>query len=145
MISLRRFLCFAVLLLSGVAVYSQDAPPVGATVYFYEYRMQALQIGKPTFPVVCDGKKIATLPPNTFFAFPLTQGKHTLTSSDRRNAIELDVHPGDVYYVRVDPYAPGIIVHGSLTLVLPEQGSAELAKTHPVPVKYLHTTASAVR
>ena len=93
--------------------------------------------GKVRLPVLCDGEKRASLQSNTFFVLPLTPGKHVLSSDDKRSAVELDVKPGETYYVRVDPYMPGLIVHGSVTLVPPEQGRPELAKTQPLPAKYI--------
>ena len=124
------------LAICGMSAFSQTPP--SATVYFYQYRWSGVQVGgKVRLPVLCDGEKIASIQPNTSFAFPLTSGKHVFSSDDKRSVVELNAKPGEVYYVRVDPYTPGLIVHGSVTLVPPEQGKPELEKTQPLPAKYL--------
>ena len=124
---------------SQISPTTPSTPEAGvATVYFYEYQLAGIKIGKLLLPVNCDGTKIAALEPNSSFAYSVSPGKHVLTSSDKRNAIELNAKPGDVYYVRLDLYQPGLLlVKGTLVLVLPEQGTAEIKKTHPLPAKYI--------
>ena len=61
----------------------------------------------------------------------LTPGHHTLRSNDKQSQIELDLKPGQEYYIRID-MAPGLAKgHGRLMLVQPEQGAAELKQMKP--------------
>jgi len=82
---------------SQISPTTPSTPEAGvATVYFYEYQLAGIKIGKLLLPVNCDGTKIAALEPNSSFAYSVSPGKHVLTSSDKRNAIELNAKPGDV-------------------------------------------------
>jgi hypothetical protein len=61
-----------------------------------------------------------------YFAAKLEPGKHSFTSNDKQSGIDLDLKPGEEYFVRVE-IAPGLAKgHGRLVLVPREQGGYEL-------------------
>ncbi len=126
MLDFRRLLVFA--LLSQAHILSaQDAGKVRVNVYRYK------QIyGKAIRPsIYCDETDVARLQDGRFVVLALTPGKHTFRSNDKQSVIDLELKPGQEYYIRVD-IAPGFAkAHGRITLVQPEQGAAEFKQMKP--------------
>lgn len=82
--------------------------------------------------IYVDDKQIARVGNGRRVSIRLTPGPHTVRSDDKSSAISLDVKPGQDYFIRVDEATGFWKGHGRLTLVLPEQGSAEYKLEKPI-------------
>jgi hypothetical protein len=94
------------------------------TVYIYRYKQFVGGALEPS--VYCDETQLARMDNGRYFAVEVGPGKHTLYSNDKQSGLELDVKPGEKYYVRVEIAAGMMKGHGRLVLMAPEQGSYEL-------------------
>lgn len=82
--------------------------------------------------IYLDDTQIARVGNGRRVAIRLTPGPHTIRSDDKSSAISLDVKAGQDYFVRVEEATGFWKGHGKLTLVLPEQGSAEYKLEKPL-------------
>src|SRR5205814_9786919 len=69
---------------------------------------------------------LARMDNGRYFTVEVEPGKHTFYSNDKQSGLELDVKPGEKYFVRVEIAAGMMKGHGRLILMAPEQGSYEL-------------------
>jgi len=101
-----------------------------ATVYVYRYKQF---VGKALSPsVYCDENELARMENGRYFAVTLAPGQHVFRSNDKQAGINLDLKPGEKYYVRVE-IATGLMKgHGRLVSVAPEQGSYEIKNLKPL-------------
>ena len=119
----------ALLTFGALPIYSQDASttakPSDAKVRVHVYRYKAFQ-GKALRPsIYVDEKDTARLQSGRGVILALEPGKHAFRSNDKQSQIDLDLKPGQDYYIRID-IAPGLMKgHGRLTLVQQEQGVGE--------------------
>jgi hypothetical protein len=98
-------------------------------VNIYRYKQF---IGKALRPsIYCDGTDVARLQSGRSIVLALTPGKHTFRSNDKQSQIELEIKPGQEYYIRIDIATGFWKGHGRLTLVQPEQGTPEFQQTKP--------------
>jgi hypothetical protein len=82
--------------------------------------------------IYVDEKQVARLGNGRRVTVRLTPGNHDIRSDDKSSAISLDARPGQEYFVRVDE-EPGFLKgHGKLTMLMPEQGTAEYKLQKPV-------------
>jgi hypothetical protein len=100
-----------------------------ATIYVYRLREMAGLLNKPSIYV--DEKEIARIRNGRFFVVNLDPGRHVIHSQHKPAIVNLDVNPGQVYYIRV---AWEFTSHGdraATTLIPLERGWAEMSQTEP--------------
>jgi hypothetical protein len=61
----------------------------------------------------------------------LAPGKYSFRSVAQQSQIELDLKPGQEYYIRLDIVVGELFGHVRLTLVQPEQGIGEVKQMKP--------------
>ena len=82
--------------------------------------------------IFVDDKEVARVGNGRRVGIKLSPGSHTVRSDDKSSAIKLDVKPGQEYFVRVDEATGFWKGHGKLTMLIPEQGSAEYKLQKPI-------------
>lgn len=103
-----------------------------ATVYVYRYKQF---VGSALAPsVYCDEVQLARMENGRYFTVILDSGKHVFHSNDKQSGIELDLKPGQEYFMRVELVAGAMKGHGRLVLVAPEQGKYELNSSKLKPL-----------
>ena len=108
------------------AASDSDTP---ATIYFYRAKRFQGSALKPS--VFIDDAPVGNLHNGDSLRFSLKPGKHRVYSTDKSTGIDLEVKPGETYYVRVDILVGFWKGHVGVTLVDPQQGKYELGQvTH---------------
>ena len=108
-------------------VQSTAAP---ATVYVYRYKQF---VGSALAPsVFCDENELARIENGRFFAVTLPAGKHVFRANDKQSGIDVDLTPGQKYYIRAEIATGFMKGHGRLTTVTAEQGSYEIKNLKPL-------------
>src|SRR5262249_3330093 len=69
-----------------------------------------------------------------YFAANIDPGKHVFRSNDKQSGVELDVKPGQKYFLRVEIATGFMKRHGRLVLVPAEQGTYELQSSKLKPL-----------
>jgi hypothetical protein len=105
------------------AASDSDSP---ATVYFYRAKRFQGSALKPS--VFVDDAPVGNLHNGDSLKFTVKPGKHRIYSTDKSTGIDLEVKPGETYYVRVDILVGFWKGHGGVTLVDPQQGKYELGQ-----------------
>lgn len=115
---------------SSAAASAASAPTESGFLHVYR---QKRYMGHALAPsIYVDDKQIARVGNGHHVCIRLTPASHQIRSDDKSSAISLDVKAGQEYYIRIDE-EPGFWKgHGRLTLVLPEQGSAEYKLEKPI-------------
>jgi hypothetical protein len=109
------------------AASDSDSP---ATVYFYRAKRFQGSALKPS--VFVDDAAVGNLHNGDSLKFALKSGKHRIYSTDKSTGIDLEVKPGETYYVRVDILVGFWKGHGGVTLVDPQQGKYETRTGNPL-------------
>lgn len=114
------------------AVAAQEAPkPSADKVKVFVYRYKQF-VGKGLRPsIYANDKDVARVQSGRYVALALTPGKHLFRSNDKQSQVELELKPGQEYYIRIDIATGFWKGHGRLTLVQPEQGAGELKQMKP--------------
>jgi hypothetical protein len=103
-----------------------------ATVFVYRYKQF---VGSALAPsVYCDEAELARMENGRYFTVKLDPGKHSFRSNDKQSGMELDVKPGQQYFLRVELVAGAMKGHGRLVLTAPEQGTYELSSAKLKPL-----------
>jgi len=126
-------IAFLLLLFVPAVATAQEAPQSSGEkvrINVYRYKQFAGKGLRPS--IYCDDKDVARLQSGRYVTLELAPGTHTFRSNDKQSQIELDLKPGQEYYLRIDIAAGFWKGHGRLTLVLPEQGAGELKQMKPV-------------
>lgn len=112
---------------------TQPAPQTDkAIVYFYRYKQY---VGSALAPsVYCDEAQIARMENGRYFAVRLDPGKHTFRSNDKQSGAEVDLKPGQEYFLRVEIASGFMKGHGRLVAVVPEQARFELKAKNLKPL-----------
>jgi len=131
---------FLILALMGTAMaapqLSQLSQQAGAAaqdgkVRVYVYRGAGIT-GKEFRPsVFVDEVDVTRLQAGRSVILAMNPGTHMFRSTDKKDQFQLDLKPGQRYYVRIDVSPVALKGRGKLTLVLPEQGAAEYGQTKP--------------
>lgn len=129
--------CVALLSSLGLAqqAASQPGPRVSdtsaqSTVYVYRYKQFAGSALSPS--VYCDENELARMDNGKYFEVTLSPGQHVFRSNDKQAGINVDLKPGEKYYVRLE-IATGLMKgHGRLVSVAADQGSYEIKKLKPL-------------
>jgi hypothetical protein len=104
-----------------------DSP---ATIYIYRYKQF---VGSALTPsVYCDDGELARMENGRFFVAKFSAGEHIFHSNDKQAGIDLDLKPGQDYYIRLEIATGAWKGHGRLILVAPEQGSYEIKNLKPL-------------
>jgi hypothetical protein len=82
--------------------------------------------------IYVDDRQIARVGNGRHVCIRLTPASHQIRSDDKSSAISLDVKASQEYFIRIDEETGFWKGHGRLTLVLPEQGSAEYKLQKPI-------------
>jgi hypothetical protein len=111
---------------SAPAAASSDAP---ATIVFYRAKRFQGSALKPS--VFVDETRVGSLHNGDSVQYSLAPGNHRVYSTDKSTGIDLEVKPGQTYYVRIDILVGFWKGHGGVTLVDPQQGKYEVERaTH---------------
>lgn len=117
-----------------------------STVYVYRYKQFAGSALSPS--VYCDDNELARMDNGKYFVVTVTPGQHVFRSNDKQAGINVDLKPGEKYYIRLEIAAGFMKGHGRLVSVAPEQGSYELKKLKPLDSDKVkdtqHVTVAAV-
>ncbi len=121
---MKRAIAVAVLLLACAGL----AEDVGTIII---YRLADHRRGwKPT--ALCDDQPVAEMQGGKYVTFNVSTGKHTFTSSKQaKSRVEVDVKPGEQYFVRINE-------PGELELVDPHQGRAQTTLMSPLAPAKVH-------
>lgn len=123
------------LVLASLSVPAQEpsAPAQQkSVVYFYRYKQF---VGSALAPsVYCDETQLARMENGRYFAVNVDPGRHTFRSNDAQSGVQLDVKPGQEYYIRVEIAAGMMKGHGRLILTAAEQGRYELQSNKLKPL-----------
>lgn len=125
-----------VLALAPFCVQAQEpSTPKQQTSVVYVYRYKQF-VGSALAPsVYCDEVQLARMDNGRYFAVNVDSGQHTFRSNDKQSGIQLDVKPGQEYFIRLE-IAAGFIMkgHGRLILTAAEQGRYELQSNQLKPL-----------
>jgi hypothetical protein len=94
----------------------------------------------PSITILVDGRAVASPEMRTFFGVRLPPGRHTLASKSRRTspketAIELDITPGQVVFIRLEMMIAGMGIvkyTAHLRVVSQDDGHAMVAALQPL-------------
>jgi hypothetical protein len=112
------------------ATSPQQAGDSDATVYVYRYKQY---VGKALSPsVYCDGNELARMENGRFFVVKVPAGAHVFSSNDKQAGIDVNLKPGEQYYIRVELATGFLKGHGRLVSMAPEQGAYEIKKLKPL-------------
>lgn len=103
-----------------------------AKVYFYRYKQYAGSALSPS--VYCDEAELARMENGRYFTVKLAPGKHTFRSNDKQSGVEVDLKPGQEYFLRVELVAGFMKGHGRVVAVMPEQARFELKAKNLKPL-----------
>ncbi len=107
-------------------------PQQKASVYIYRYKQF---VGSALAPsVYCDEVQLARMENGRYFSVPLDPGQHTFRSNDSQSGVQLELKPGEEYFIRVEIAAGMMKGHGRLILTAPEQGRYELQSNKLKPL-----------
>lgn len=115
------------LTLTSLFVFAQQpaaTPQQKVPVYVYRYKQFVGSALSPS--VYCDEVQLARMENGRYFSVTLDPGQHTFRSNDSQSGVQLDLKPGQDYFIRVEIAAGMMKGHGRLILTAPEQGRYEL-------------------
>ena len=130
---------------------SQTGDASVGTVYFYftSYTLpRGKMIGMPKISIYCDGRLVGKLGKESFFGVRVPAGRHTFASKGLRTkleetAIELDVEPGAIMFVRAEVGIGNIKWWAHLRVVDSEEGAFMISKLDPVPADLIEDSSRA--
>jgi hypothetical protein len=110
----------------------QSSAPAQSKVSVYVYRYKQF-VGSALQPsVFCDDAQLARMENGRYFTAKVDAGKHTFRSNDQQSGVELDLKPGQEYFLRVEIATGMLKGHGRLVLTAPEQGRFEVKGLKPL-------------
>ncbi len=115
------------------AAQAQTPPATAPEVARLRVYRQRRYVGSALAPsIAVDGRQVARVGNGRRVTIILTPGPHSIASDDKSSAISIDAKAGQDYYVRIDEQTGFWKGHGKLTMLLPEQGSAEFRLQKPI-------------
>jgi len=110
-------------------------PAASCTLYFYRprlYRGSAVRIG-----IFVDGQMAVNLVNGRWASIQLPVGHHVVKPKDDQSGIEIDMEPGQSYYVRSGWGEQGLFhgAHKQLMLMMKEQAAYEIKQLKPLDEK----------
>jgi hypothetical protein len=132
---------------AGEAPIAEAAPTVGAeaaaaaepaevekaTLVFF--RMKRMAGAALNTSVYIDGVEIADLDNGTYIKVALDPGTHTFHSDEEKDAVDLEITPGELYYVKVGLKRGLWKGHGELIFMDREEGIKEFEAKKLKPAK----------
>ena len=121
----------------SMACFAVDAQvKTPATVHIYRYRLSVGQAKHPT--VSCDAFPVAKMQNGRIYTMKVSAGRHVFSTSDDPTGIQVDIVPGNEYFVRID-YPPNVTYaeRAIAVLVPPEQGHMETLKMRPLDGRFI--------
>jgi hypothetical protein len=117
-------------------------PAASSTLYFYRprlYRGGAVRIG-----IFVDGKMAVNLVNGRWASIQLPAGHHVIKPKDDQSGIEIDMEPGQSYYVRSGWGEQGLFhgAHKQLMLMMKEQAAYEIKQLKPLDEKDVAWTSA---
>jgi hypothetical protein len=105
-----------------------------ARIYFYR---EASMVGSAVQPsVYVNGVVVGSAVPGGYFYIDRPAGDYDIsTTTEKVESIKTNIKPGDIRYVRLDIGMGLVVGHILPTLVMPEQGAAEIVNCHFVTEK----------
>lgn len=103
-----------------------------ASAHLHVYRQRRFAGSALAPSIYVDDKQVARIGNGRRATIKLAAGPHSIRSDDKSSSITLDAKAGQDYFIRIDEEAGFWKGHGKLTLLLPEQGSAEYKLQKPV-------------
>gem|GEM_PF-2483513 len=124
-----------VLALAPYCIQAQEpSTPKQPTSVVYVYRYKQF-VGSALAPsVYCDEVQLARMENGRYFAVNVDPGQHTFRSNDKQSGIQLDIKPGQEYFIRLEIAAGFMKGHGRLILTAAEQGRYELQSNQLKPL-----------
>ena len=95
-----------------------------ATVYFYRYKQYVGSALSPS--VYCDEAELARMENGRYFSVKLAPGRHTFRSNDKQSGVEVNLTPGQEYFLRIEIATGFMKGHGRLVAVVTDQAKFEL-------------------
>ncbi|MGA9305279.1 MAG: PEGA domain-containing protein [Candidatus Sulfotelmatobacter sp.] len=114
------------------AAQSPSPTPAARFAHLRVYRPRRVTGSALAPSIYVDDREVARVGNGRRISIRLSPGTHNVRSDDKSSAIALDAEAGQEYFVRVDEAVGFWKGHGKLTLLLPEQGSAEFQMQRPV-------------
>jgi hypothetical protein len=137
-----RVLPFVVALAAFCVQAQEPSTPKQQTSVVYIYRYKQF-VGSALAPsVYCDEVQLARMENGRYFAVNVDPGQHTFRSNDKQSGIQLDVKPGQEYFIRLEIAAGFMKGHGRLILTASEQGRYELQSNQLKPLEASKVTDS---
>ena len=103
------------------------------TVYIYRDRAFVGSMLHPT--VMVDGKDLVNIGNGRVYTGYFKPGKYLFQMDDKKSGAELEVKPGEAYYMRVE-IVPGFWKGGGRLMMMDaKQGSYEIKQLTPVEAK----------
>lgn len=127
-----------ILCLSSVGLAQEPQSSEKAKIYIFQ-TPHARMLKRAAPPVFCDGKLLAELDGGRYFVLNLDGGHYGFHSKNKTNGgVELEVKPGETYYLRVEMEHTGYFLKFSgISLTPPEQGAFTVRQLRPISSKYV--------
>jgi hypothetical protein len=138
----RLLLSIAIASSVPFASHAQEVGDAEAgVVYFYftAYTLpRGIVIGTPNISLYCNGRIVGKVKKGSFLGVRVPPGRHTFASKGVRTrleetAIELDVKPGEITFVRLEVGIGNLKWWAHLRVVGRDEGSLMISKLDPVP------------
>lgn len=101
-------------------------PKTPSLVYIYRYKQFVGGGLEPS--VYCDETQLARMDNGRYLAVRVAPGKHIFRSNDKQSGVEIELKPGETYYLRVEIATGFFKGHGRLVVSPAEQGAFEIKK-----------------
>jgi hypothetical protein len=130
---MRKLSLFASILCLSFSTFAQSTK---ATIYFYRLEEAPPMDGRKP-KVNFDGKLLASMPEETWFAIQVEPGKHIIKMRQKQSELEFDAKPGEVYYVQVSQIPAFITFNQTTRLIDAQTGGPWISKLKQIEVKHL--------
>ncbi|OFV94216.1 MAG: hypothetical protein A3H28_08435 [Acidobacteria bacterium RIFCSPLOWO2_02_FULL_61_28] len=97
-----------------------------AAIYVYRYKQFNGSALEPS--IFVDDHEVARMDNGRYFILQLPGETHTFRSNDKQSGIEVDLKPGETYFLRVEIAAGFFKGHGRLVHMMSDQGQFEIKK-----------------
>ncbi|HEV7520120.1 MAG TPA: DUF2846 domain-containing protein [Candidatus Angelobacter sp.] len=87
--------------LASIGCFGQNAE-TAPTVRVVVYRAKQFTARFKALPFYCDERIAAELSNGRYFVLALTPGRHTFRGADKATSVQLDIQPGEKYFIRAE-------------------------------------------
>jgi len=120
---------------------TQEAPGAGEMATVWIYRPKAFFGWALNPTVMLDGKDFVNVRNGRFFKAQFKPAKHVFKMDDGTSGAELDLRPGQSYYLKVEIVQGFWKGGGKMTYVAPEQGGLEVQGLELIDAKEIEDPA----